>query len=215
VIARCRQRAETQPPSDLHSQVASHVPGYAPHRAFRWIRGAEAPRASRSWKSQSRSQSSHSSARSALPAFGGWIAAYQLSNHARHLAETITCVRTEAMRRGQRVNLCKSPDLLRCADTGSWGSGFIVHVDADRDGQIDDGETRLASDGPAPPGITVQANRPLDAYVSFTDHGHARMLDGALQMGTFVVCRRGQQARNVVLSAGGRVRVETAPERCP
>jgi len=151
----------------------------------------------------------------AFPAFGDWIATYQLSNHARHLAETLTRVRTEALRRGQRVNLCKSPDLLRCADTGSWGSGFIVHVDANRDGQIDDGETRLASDGPAPRGITVQANRPLDTYVSFTDHGHARMLDGALQMGTFVVCRSGQQARNVVLSAGGRVRIETAPERCP
>lgn len=151
----------------------------------------------------------------ALPAFGDWIAAYQVTNHARHLAETITRARTEAVRRGQRVNLCKSPDLLRCADAGDWERGFILHVDINRDGQIADGEVLLASEGPAPHGITVQANRPLDAYVSFTDHGHARMLNGALQMGTFVVCRSGQHARNVVLSAGGRVRVETAAERCP
>lgn len=151
----------------------------------------------------------------AFPAFGDWIAAYQLGNQARQLAEAMTRARTEALRRGERVNLCKSPRLDRCADTGGWADGFLVYVDADRDGQIGDGEALLASVAGATGGITVQANRPLDAYVSFTSAGHARMLNGALQMGTFVVCRRGQQARNVVLSAGGRVRVETASERCP
>jgi type IV fimbrial biogenesis protein FimT len=151
----------------------------------------------------------------AFPAFGDWIGAVELGNHARHLAETMTRARTEAVRRGVRVNLCKSPDQLRCAEAGGWERGFLLHVDADRDGQIGDGEALLARDGPAPSGVTVQANRPLDAYVSFTSHGHARLLNGALQMGTFTVCRRGQLARNVVLSAGGRVRLETLAERCP
>jgi type IV fimbrial biogenesis protein FimT len=151
----------------------------------------------------------------ALPAFGDWIAAYQLGNYARHLAETMTQARTEAVRRGQRINLCKSADQHRCANAGGWERGFIVHVDDDRNGQIGDVEALLTSDGAAPSGVTVEANRPLDAYVSFTSAGHARMLSGALQMGTLVVCRRGQLARNVVLSAGGRVRVETAAERCP
>lgn len=151
----------------------------------------------------------------AFPAFGDWIGALEVGNHARHLAETMTRARTEAVRRGARVNLCKSPDQLRCAEAGGWERGFLLHVDADRDGQIGDGEALLARDGPAPSGVTIQANRPLDAYVSFTSHGHARMLNGALQMGTFTVCRRGQFARSVVLSAGGRVRVETLAERCP
>jgi hypothetical protein len=44
------------------------------------------------------------------------------------------------------------------------------------------------------PGITITANGPLDDYVSYTSIGHARMLNGALQMGTFTICKRGQRA---------------------
>lgn len=150
----------------------------------------------------------------AAPAFGDWIGAYELGNHTRHLAEALTRARTEALRRGSRVNLCKSADQRRCAADGGWERGFIVHVDDDRDGQPGDGEALLARDGPAPSGVTVEANRPLESYVSFTRRGHARLLDGALQMGTFTLCRRGQLARTVVLSAGGRVRTDTLAERC-
>jgi len=40
------------------------------------------------------------------------------------------------------------------------------------------------------------------------------MLNGALQMGTFVVCRRGQRALHVVLASTGRVRIEKTSDRC-
>lgn len=149
------------------------------------------------------------------PSFRDGLAAYQLANHAKQLAESMTQARTEAIRRGLRVNLCKSPDRRRCADRGDWSAGYLVHVDANRDGQVDDGEPALAIVGPAPPGITVQANRPLDEYVSYTSVGHARMLNGALQMGTFTVCRSGQDALQVVLAGSGRVRVAKSGARCP
>ena len=150
----------------------------------------------------------------AVPSFHDWLAAYQLANQARHLAETMTRARTEAIRRGHRVNLCKSPDRRQCADAGAWSEGFVVFVDVYRDGQVDDDEPVLAVEGPAPPGISVRANRPLDGYVSYTSLGQARMLNGALQMGTLTVCRSGQQALHVVLANSGRVRIERPGERC-
>lgn len=150
----------------------------------------------------------------ALPALGDWIASYRVGNHARDLAEWMTRARAEAVRRGVRVNLCKSTDSHRCAAAGGWETGLVLHVDADGDGTRAQSEALLAIAAPAPYGITVQANQPLDSYVSFTSYGHARMANGALQMGTFVVCLRGQTERRVVLSAGGRVRVETGSERC-
>ncbi len=61
----------------------------------------------------------------------------------------------------------------------------------------------------------MSANRPVDDYVSYTSLGQARMLNGALQMGTFVVCRRGQRALHVVLANTGRVRIEKTTDRCP
>jgi len=151
----------------------------------------------------------------ALPSFHDWIGAYQLANHARHLAETMTRARTEAVRRGHRVNLCKALDRGQCADNGSWDAGFVVFVDSNHNGRIDGDEAVLEVNAGAPHGITVTANRPVDDYVSYTNLGQARMLNGALQMGTFVVCRLGQRALHVVLANTGRVRIEKTSDRCP
>jgi type IV fimbrial biogenesis protein FimT len=150
----------------------------------------------------------------AVPAFHDWLSAYQLANHARHLAETMTRARTEAIRRGHRVNLCKSADQRRCADQGRWDAGFVLFVDVNHDGRVDADEPLLGIEGRAPNGITIEANRPLDDYVSYTSLGHARMLNGALQMGTFTVCRSGQRALRVVLANSGRVRTERTGIRC-
>ena len=149
----------------------------------------------------------------AMPAFHDWIDAYHLANHARHLAETMTRARTEAVRRGHRVNLCKALDRGQCADNGSWDAGFVVFVDSNHNGRIDGGEAVLEVNAGAPHGITVTANRPVEDYVSYTNLGQARMLSGALQMGTFVVCRHGQNALHVVLANTGRVRIEKTSDR--
>jgi type IV fimbrial biogenesis protein FimT len=150
-----------------------------------------------------------------VPAFHDWLSAYQLANHARHLAESMTQARTEAVRRGHRVNLCKTSNRNQCDDRGSWNAGFLIFVDINHDGKLDTGEPILFSEGPTPPGVTVSANRPLEDYVSYTNLGTARLLSGALQMGTFTVCRRGQLALDVVLANSGRVRVERTANRCP
>jgi type IV fimbrial biogenesis protein FimT len=91
----------------------------------------------------------------------------------------------------------------------------VVFGDINGDGKVDDGEPMLEVEGAAPRGITVSANQPLDDYVSYTSMGHARLLNGALQMGTFTVCRSGQLALHVVLASSGRVRIEKITEHCP
>jgi type IV fimbrial biogenesis protein FimT len=152
---------------------------------------------------------------SGAPMFGDWLDAYHLANHAKHLAESMTRARTEAIRRGARVNLCKSADGRRCVDLGGWDVGFLTYVDINRDGAMAHGELVLQSDGPAPAGITVRANRPVEDYISYTSLGHARMRNGALQMGTLTVCKRGQRALDIVLASSGRVRIEKSRDRCP
>jgi type IV fimbrial biogenesis protein FimT len=150
----------------------------------------------------------------ALPGFRNWIAAYELRSTAEQLANSLMLARTEAIRRGHRVNLCKSTDRLRCADTGDWDRGWLLFADVDRDGQIGSDDVPLRAEDVAAPDITIRANRPLEAYVSYTSLGHARLLSGALQMGTFVVCRPGQNAIHVVLANSGRVRTERTRDPC-
>ena len=92
--------------------------------------------------------------------------------------------------------------------------GFLMHTDDNADGVVDADEALLRAEGPAPHDITVDANRPIDDYISFTGLGHARLLNGALQMGTFTVCKPGRDALLVVLATSGRVRIDRTRERC-
>lgn len=150
----------------------------------------------------------------ALPGYRAWIADEQLMNHARLLAGSMQLARSEAIKRGHRVNLCKSADGVQCADAGRWDQGFILHGDIDRTGEVD-GTDAIIRFEPAPVDIRVSANRPLQDYVSYTSFGHARMLSGALQMGTFTVCKPGRRAVEVVLVATGRVRIDRTKAVCP
>jgi type IV fimbrial biogenesis protein FimT len=150
------------------------------------------------------------------PSYRDWIAAQELANHAHFLAGTLNLARSEAIKTGYRVNLCKSSDRQQCADDGSgWELGWILYVDENQDGEISAGETVIRTEGPPGNGITVRGNRPVSDYVSYTSLGHARMLSGALQMGTFVVCKAGQDALQVVLANSGRARVQPTGQRCP
>jgi len=151
----------------------------------------------------------------ALPSYSAWIADQKLTNQARALATGMSVARSEAIKRGFRVNLCKSSDRRTCATAGSWHDGFLIFVDENRDGNVDAGEPVLHIEGPAAEGIRVSANAPIDDYVSYTSLGHARMLSGALQMGTMRLCLRGRTELLVVLANSGRVRIERTTAVCP
>jgi type IV fimbrial biogenesis protein FimT len=151
----------------------------------------------------------------ALPAYRDWIAALDVTNEAQHLANGMNFARAEAIKRGRRVNLCKSVDGKQCTTASAWHGGWIMHDDGDADGQIKAGESSIRALEPVAPGVTITANHPLADYVSYTAYGHARMLSGALQIGTFTVCGKGQKALDVVLSAGGRARIARTGVACP
>jgi type IV fimbrial biogenesis protein FimT len=151
----------------------------------------------------------------ALPMYGDWIAESQMMNYARDLAGSMNEARSEAIKRGTRVNLCKSTDRRTCAAAGDWAQGFVVYVDRDRDGQLDAGEAAIRVVAPASAGISARGNRPVADYVSYTSLGTARLLNGGLQMGTLTVCRSGQKAVDVVLANSGRARIQKTAILCP
>jgi len=150
----------------------------------------------------------------ALPSYRDWIAAQQLANHAHFIADTLDLARSEAIKHGYRVNVCKTRDQRLCTDDGGWEQGWLLFVDENHSGQVDDDEIVLHREGPAQNGITMHGNRPVEDYVSYTSLGHARLLSGALQMGTFTLCKPGQNALKVVLANSGRARIDKTADRC-
>ncbi|MEP7328377.1 MAG: GspH/FimT family pseudopilin [Betaproteobacteria bacterium] len=149
-----------------------------------------------------------------VPSYGRWIGDEQVMNQARSLAKSMQHARSEAIKRGHRVNLCKSPDGVQCADTGDWNQGFLMHEDTGNKGEVDGDDVVIRVEPPTK-GINVASNKPLADYVSYTAFGHARMLSGALQMGTFTVCKSGFRAVDVVLVGSGRVRIARSKMICP
>ena len=150
----------------------------------------------------------------ALPHYRDWIATYQLANAGQQLSASMSYARSEAIKRNSRVTLCRSANRRQCATNVGWESGWLVFVDADQDGQVGDDEPVLRAEGGVSPGVRIGGNRPVEDYVSYTSLGHARLISGALQMGTFTVCRAGLRAIHVVLANSGRVRTETSRDPC-
>jgi len=145
----------------------------------------------------------------AVPGLGSWINEQQVDDRADALLHGLDRARGEAIRRGGRVDVC--PGSGNCAAGAlPWETGWSIVVDAARVGG-----TPIAREHAAAAGITVRGNRPVADYVSYTGLGHARRFDGALQMGTFTVCRAGSRVRKVILANSGRVRKETSTDICP
>jgi len=151
----------------------------------------------------------------ALPAYNDWIASTEMMNEAQHLADSMNRARAEAINSGFRVNLCQTGGGRQCLPAGTWEGGWILFIDDNHNGEVDDDEKVLWTEEAAAPGVTMSANGPLKHYVSYTSMGHARMLNGALQMGTFTVCRQGRKAIDVVLAHSGRVRIARTNAICP
>jgi type IV fimbrial biogenesis protein FimT len=151
----------------------------------------------------------------AAPPWRGHIAAGELRERAEALASALAAARSEAIKRGTRVDLCPSTDRATCAPSGQWESGWLGFVNDTAAPGPAPGAPQFAGERGARTGITIRGNAPVANYVSYTALGHARRRDGALQMGTFTVCRHGQQALKVVLANSGRTRIDATAEACP
>jgi type IV fimbrial biogenesis protein FimT len=149
-----------------------------------------------------------------LPSYRHWLGQSRLNNQAEFIAGAANEARSEAIRRNLRVTLCKTSDAGSCNENARWEQGWIMFVDQNQNGDLDEGEPILHIEGPAQAPISVRGNEPVANYISFTALGHARTLNGALQMGTLRLCSSGYEAVKVVLANGGRVRIERTKERC-
>jgi type IV fimbrial biogenesis protein FimT len=149
----------------------------------------------------------------AAPGWGAWMAEQQLQDRADALLHTLDRARSEAVGRGRRIIVCPLASGDCPGTAAAWEDGWTT-IPVALPGS-DDGSASIAQERAAPSGITIRGNRPVADYVSYTSLGYARRLDGALQMGTFTVCRPGHKARKVILANSGRARLERTADACP
>jgi type IV fimbrial biogenesis protein FimT len=70
----------------------------------------------------------------AVPSFASLLANTRLDGATNTLVSHMTLARSLAVSRGLRIAMCSSADGRTCSRNRDWGSGWIVFVEPERDG---------------------------------------------------------------------------------
>ena len=153
----------------------------------------------------------------AVPSFSTFIKNNRLITQTNDFVTALNVARSEAIRRGDRVTVCKSSDGASCTTAGSWEQGWIVFADVNGDGVVTAPDTNLLRvHGSLSGTVTLKGDAALVNYVSYASSGATQQIGGgstATQSGVLVLCDdRGfvDEARSVQISATGRVSSQSA-----
>ncbi|MFZ1642727.1 MAG: GspH/FimT family pseudopilin [Candidatus Contendobacter sp.] len=149
-----------------------------------------------------------------VPSFREIINDNRLTSNANAFVGTLNLARSETIKRGVRVTVCKSADGASCTTSGGYEQGWIVFADPNNPGPtnptVDAGEPIIRAYGALSGGLTLIGNATVANYVSFVPAGVSQLIGGGFQADTLTLCKSGYttSARQLVLSRGGRVRVQ-------
>lgn len=93
-----------------------------------------------------------------VPSFRNIIVSNSVSFDRDEFFNLVTFARSEAIKLGTAVTICKSNDGATCTDSLAWNQGWLAFHDADGDGVVDTGD------------IAVRSVTSLDGQVSVS-HG--------------------------------------------
>ena len=129
-----------------------------------------------------------------IPSFRELIRNNQITNTANTLVGALYLTRSEAIKRGQRVTLCKTNNAIACGTSADFSRGWIVFTDQNENAQVDGGETIIRVFDDLPTGLQVFGAGLVSDYVSYISDGTTKTTDGDFQFGTIVVCTNAQRA---------------------
>jgi len=137
-----------------------------------------------------------------LPSLGDFMANQRVIAASNHLIAHLQYARQEAVTRRHHVIACPSADQREC-NGNLWDSGWIVFVDPDRDGRINQTDQLLR---------VVNASEHVRIHSGGRERARFQPSGGAYGSNlTLRVCpaRSGIEGRAVVVSNPGRVRMES------
>lgn len=162
----------------------------------------------------------------AVPSFRSTVASNRLTASTNELVSSIALARSEAIRRGVRVSMCKSANGAACTTAGTWSQGWIVFADTTRlnaSAAVDAGETLIGRGMPVATDIRIEGSAGVANFVSFAADGTVRNMAGAASSGRLQVCSSASalgdanRARRIDITSAGRVATTSlaATVSCP
>ena len=139
----------------------------------------------------------------ATPSMTEFIQNNRAVTQINELQASLSLARNEAIRRNNNITICRSATTLSCS--GDWTNGWIVFVDDDFDGIVDDGDEVLSVHGHLTGGNTLAFSQ---TRVIYANSGMARSGSN----GTFVLCdaRGTTNSMGIIVGVSGRPRLATS-----
>ena len=139
----------------------------------------------------------------AIPSFAHMIRRAEANGETERILNLLALARSESIKRSRVVTLCKSSDLVECG--GEWQDGWMLFVDGDKDGSLDDDDEVLTTG-------RVEQDFIL-SYRAFGSFKHLRFTPMGFTLshnGTFKLCPADNDpryARVVIISKTARARL--------
>jgi len=147
----------------------------------------------------------------AVPGFQAFIRNTHVRTVANELAATFNLARSEAIKRGWPVTVCKSGNVLAtslaCSTSASWGNGWLTFVDLDQDGVVDADDTPLRVGKPDTTRVSISGDANYTSYVTYLPSGSS-LGSGGMNNGSLTICMESVQ-REIVINNTGRLRIDT------
>ncbi len=129
----------------------------------------------------------------------------RLDAAASNFMTTLNFARSEAIRTGVTVSVCKSRNGTSCGDSGvNWEDGWIVFANLDDDSPVvvDVNEPILRVGPPLAKGVSLRPNVNFSRFLSYRPDGRAN------NIGTFAICynNRLAGAKSITIIGTGRAR---------
>ncbi len=117
------------------------------------------------------------------------------------LMGNLNLARSEAIKRGSRIAICRSQDGISCSGTG-WNEGWIVFTDANENYKLDNNETLILVRPEMPGNMSLRYGGEKASYarLAYYPEGYAR------PNATFTFCdnRGSAKAKSVIINTVGR-----------
>lgn len=144
----------------------------------------------------------------AVPGYAFLVNSSRLTSATNDLLTALHLARSEAIKRGARVTVCKTSNPAAptpaCDRTAEWGQGWVVFEDGGARGVIDAGDELLWAHDNSQTGIDITSNN-YRHFISYLPGGSSQGSSG-LANGTIRICS-GERGRDIVVSSTGRPRL--------
>ena len=143
-----------------------------------------------------------------IPAFQSTVKNNRMTSNLNAFITALNQARSEAVKQNQEVVVCTSTNGTSCAGNTNWENGWVVFVDRDNDGAIDDGNA-CGSGATDDCILSVQTTLPGETTLRSAGTSISYFGSGASNgADTFTICddRGASEAKAVIVSSTGRPR---------